>query len=168
MDERELVDLLRRYGPLLRYVIAPILPNPQDQEDCLSETALRVWERSGQFDPARGSWTAWLTAVARNTALDHARRQARRHAVGQVEEHMPSPEPTPEEAVLLRERQEAVRRALERLSGSDRALFYRKYYYRQSTAQIAAELGLSQRAVEGRLYRLKKRLRTLLGGEEHG
>lgn len=168
MDERELVDLLRRYGPLLRYVIAPILPNPQDQEDCLSETALRVWERSGQFEPARGSWTAWLTAVARNTALDYARRQARRHTVGQVEEHMPSPEPTPEEAVLLRERQEAVRRALERLPGSDQALFYRKYYYRQSTAQIAAELGLSQRAVEGRLYRLKKRLRTLLGGEEHG
>ena len=88
MDERELVDLLR-------YVIAPILPNPQDQEDCLSETALRVWERSGQFEPARGSWTAWLTAVARNTALDYARRQARRHTVGQVEEHMPSPEPTP-------------------------------------------------------------------------
>ena len=116
----------------------------------------------------RGSWTAWLTAVARNTALDYARGQARRHIVGQVEEHMPSPEPTPEEAVLLRERQEAVRRALERLPGSHRALFYRKYYYRQSTAQIAAELGLSQRAVEGRLYRLKKRLRTLLGGEEHG
>lgn len=168
MDEREMVDLLRRYGPLLRYVIAPILPNPQDQEDCLSETALRVWEKSGQFDPARGSWTAWLTAVARNTALDYARRQARRHIVGKVEENMPSPEPTPEEAVLLQERQEEVRRALERLPGGDRALFYRKYYYRQSTAQIAAELGLSQRAVEGRLYRLKKRLRTLLGGEERG
>lgn len=168
MDEREMVDLLRRYGPLLRYVIAPILPNPQDQEDCLSETALRVWEKSGQFDPARGSWTAWLTAVARNTALDYARRQARRHIVGKVEENMPSPEPTPEEAVLLQERQEAVRRALERLPGGDRALFYRKYYYRQSTPQIAAELGLSQRAVEGRLYRLKKRLRTLLGGEERG
>ena len=168
MDEREMVDLLRRYGPLLRYVIAPILPNPQDQEDCLSETALRVWEKSGQFDPARGSWTAWLTAVARNTALDYARRQARRNIVGKVEENMPSPEPTPEEAVLLRERQEEVRLALERLPGGDRALFYRKYYYRQSTAQIAAELGLSQRAVEGRLYRLKKRLRTLLGGEERG
>ena len=38
----------------------------------------------------------------------------------------------------------------------------------QSTAQIAAEPGLSERAVEGRLYRLKKRLRAMLGGEYDG
>ncbi|MFR0796033.1 MAG: sigma factor-like helix-turn-helix DNA-binding protein [Oscillospiraceae bacterium] len=44
-------------------------------------------------------------------------------------------------------------------------MFYRKYYYLQSTAQIAAELGMTERAVEGRLYRLKKRLRTMLGGD---
>ena len=168
MDEKELVDLLRRYGPLLRYVIAPILSNPQDREDCLSEVVLRAWEKSGQFDESRGSWTAWLTAVARNTALDHARKQARRNTAGEMKENMPSPEPTPEETVLCRERQEAVRRALEGLSGGERALFYRKYYYRQSTAQIAAELGLTERAVEGRLYRLKKRLRAQLGGEERG
>lgn len=49
----------------------------------------------------------------------------------------------------------------------DRALLYRKYYYLQSTAQIAAELGMTARAVEGRLYRLKKQLRRMLGGEGH-
>ena len=27
------------------------------------------------------------------------------------------------------------------------------------------ELGMTERAVEGRLYRLKKRLRTMLGGD---
>lgn len=57
------------------------------------------------------------------------------------------------------------REIVELLSIGDRALFYRKYYYRQPTAQIAAELGMSERAVEGRLYRLKKQLRRLLGGE---
>lgn len=78
---------------------------------------------------------------------------------------MPSPEPTPEEALLKKERQEALSAALNRLSYKDRLLFYRKYYYRQSTAQIAAELGMTERAVEGKLYRLKKQLRKSLGGE---
>ena len=89
MDEREIIDLLlrreeegmdqllRHYGPLLKYVIAPILADPQDREDCISETAMRVWEKIGQFDGERGSWAAWLTAVARNTALNHARRRDR-------------------------------------------------------------------------------------------
>ena len=49
----------------------------------------------------------------------------------------------------------------------ERQIFYRKYYYRQATAQIAAEMGLTQRAVEGRLYRIKKNLRDKLGGEGH-
>ena len=35
----------------------------------------------------------------------------------------------------------------------------------QSTEQIARELSLTPRAVEGRLYRLKKVLRRQLGGE---
>ncbi|WP_417176253.1 sigma factor-like helix-turn-helix DNA-binding protein [Anaerotignum sp.] len=35
----------------------------------------------------------------------------------------------------------------------------------QSTAQIARELGMTERAVEGKLYRLKKKLRNLLGGD---
>ena len=95
-DERGMEALLLHYGPLMRYIIAPILPDPQDREECLSEVSMRVWSRIAQFD---------------------------------------------------------------------RALFYRKYYYLQSTAQIAAELGMTERAVEGRLYRLKKRLRTMLGGD---
>jgi len=46
-------------------------------------------------------------------------------------------------------------------------LFYRKYYYLQPTAQIASEMGMTERAVEGKLYRLKKQLRKMLGGEVH-
>jgi len=34
--------------------------------------------------------------------------------------------------------------------------------------EAAAELGMTERAVEGKLYRLKRRLRKLLGGEQDG
>ena len=172
MDERELTALLRRgdqrgmelllwhYGPLMKYVITPILPDPRDREDCPSEAALRVWEHIGQFDGQRGSWRAWLTAVTRNAALNHAR-----HGGGEeLDERLPAPEPGPEETLLRRERQAATRDVLARLHATDRALLYRKYYYQQSTAQIAAELATTERVVEGRIYRLKKHLRILLAG----
>ena len=61
----------------------------------------------------------------------------------------------------------ALAAALMQLSFQDRTLFYRKYYYLQPTAQIAAELGMTERAVEGKLYRIKKRLRDRLGGVIH-
>ena len=152
-DERGMEALLLHYGPLMRYIIAPILPDPQDREECLSEVSMRVWSRIAQFDPARGSWNAWLTAVTRSTALNYQRSAARHGGTQTLPEGAPSPEASPEEALIQAE--------------NDRALFYRKYYYLQSTAQIASELGMTARAVEGRLYRLKKQLRRMLGGEGH-
>lgn len=163
-NEQGMDALLLHYGPLMRYIIAPILQNPQDREDCLSEVLMRVWEKIGQFDGEKGSFRAWLTAITRNTALNHARK-ASGSSAEELSESTPSPDPTPEETLLKKERQEALKTALNRLSYKDRLLFYRKYYYRQSTAQIAAELGMTERAVEGKLYRVKKQLRKSLGGE---
>ena len=74
-DERGAEALLRHYAPLMRYIIAPIVSDAQDREECLSDAALRVWEKFGTYDPARGSWTAWLTALTRNTALNRARKK---------------------------------------------------------------------------------------------
>lgn len=164
-DQRGLEELLLHYSPLIRYVLSPILSDPRDREECVSEVALKVWDKIETFVPARGSWTAWLTAVARNAALNRLRKSGEGH--GELTEDIPSPEPTPEELVVKQERQNALTEALKKLSTRERTLFYRKYYYLQSTAQIASELGMTERAVEGRLYRIRQRLRKALGGEEH-
>ena len=71
----------------------------------------------------------------------------------------------PPDEVLRRERQAKLRAAIAGLPVYERELFYRKYYYCQSTAQMAAELSLTERAVEGRLYRLRQTLRQQLGGD---
>ena len=72
---------------------------------------------------------------------------------------------TPEEAVLRQEWTERLQKAIAALSTTDQRLFYRRYYYLQPIAQIAAEMGMTERAAEGRLYRLRQRLRRELGGD---
>ncbi len=166
-NENGLDALLKHYGPLMRYIIAPILHNPQDQEECLLEVANRIWDKIELFNGQRGSWNAWITTIARNTALNFIRNSSDGNSNERIPENTPSLDPTPEEVILKQEQQAAVHRALQQLSSKDRLLFYRKYYYLQSTAQIASELGMTERAVEGKLYRLKKRLRKMLGGEGH-
>lgn len=106
-DERGMEALLLHYGPLMRYIIAPILPDPQDREECLSEVSMRVWSRIAQFDPARGSWNAWLTAVTRSTALNYQRSAARHGGTQTLPEGAPSPEASPEEALIQAERRAA-------------------------------------------------------------
>ena len=157
--------LLAQYGPLLRYVIGGILRDPQDAEDCFSEVSLALWQKLDSFSPEKGALAAFLTAVSRNTALNHLKARQRREAHLTEAETEPVHRQTPEDELLRRERAERLRAAIAGLDQGDRKLFYRKYYYLQSTVQMAAELGLTERAVEGRLYRLRKRLQRELGGD---
>jgi len=158
------LELLRlHYGPLIRYIITPILPDERDREETLSDVLLRVWDRIGQYDPALGSWTGWLSVIARNAAVDRARALPPRPK--ELTPDIPAPDSDPEQALLRRERREQLHRAVNALPREEQTLFYRKYYYRQSTAQIAAECGTTVRAIEGRLYRIKQKLRKTLGGD---
>lgn len=157
--------LLRQYGPLMHYVAGGVLRDPQDTEDCCAEASLLVWQHLEEFDSARGSLTAWLTALTRNTALNHLKARQRRQAHLAEPETEPAHHDTPEEAVLRQERAERLQAVIARLGSQDKQLFYRRYYYLQPIAQIAAEMGMTERAAEGRLYRLRQRLRRELGGD---
>lgn len=152
------------YTPLLRYIIAPILDDERDREECLSDVLLRVWDAIGAFDPKRAALTTWLTHLARNAALNRRRDNQRRREGGSLEETVPDSADGPEQSLLRAEAAQALWAAVGRLDRRDRELFLRKYYYYQPTAQIAAESGLTLRAVEGRLYRVRSRLREELGG----
>lgn len=162
----EIEALLERHGPMMAYVVRGILSDPHEQEECLAQVRARVWERWESYDREKASPATWLTALCRNAAYDRLRTQARqRERAGTLDETMASPAPGPEEVLLQKERLETLSRLLSAMSAGDRALFYRKYYYLQSTEQMAAELGTTARAVEGRLYRIRKKLQKQMGGE---
>ncbi len=158
-------ELISHYGPLMQYVIRPIVINEQDREECLSEAVMRVLDKIHLYDEDRGGWAAWITSVTRSVALNKRRSSKATHEEVEVTDETPSLDPSPEELLLQRERRRELRNAVEQLSQRDRVIFFRKYYYLQTTAQIASEIGMTERAIEGRLYRIKKRLRKLLGGD---
>ena len=120
MQERKIIALLRERGragaarpagtrwAAVRYVIVPILRDPQEREECLSEVTMRVWEKIDTFQEERGSRNGWLTALTRHAALNHARRISRHGGAEALSEDPPSPELTPEEVLLRQERQTAL------------------------------------------------------------
>lgn len=166
-NEIGLSELIKHYEPLIKYIIAPILPNFQDREDCLSEISIRIWNKIDTYDSARGSLSVWITTISRNTALNYKRKALHYHNDEEINSSIPSNEPSPEDEVIRREKQAELNKALLQLSSKEKLLFYRKYYYLQSIAQIASETGMTEREVEGKLYRLKIKLRKILGGENN-
>ncbi len=74
-EQSGLEELSRRYGPLMRYILSPILPDEQDREECLADVVLLVWERVDAYSPDRGAFSTWLTALTRNAAISRARKR---------------------------------------------------------------------------------------------
>lgn len=166
-EQQGMDELLCHYGPMIRYIIAGILPQQTDREECLNDVCMQIWNHIHTFDPTKGRLSTWLTAIARNAARNRLRVQQRQQGrEEEIDPTMPDPAPGPEEQALRKERAERIRDAVRQLSPAEQTLFYRKYYYLQSTERIAAEMGLTPRGVEGRLRRLRLRLRKLLGGEQ--
>lgn len=165
-DARGMESLIQKYGRLLRYVIGGILQNIQDAEDCYNDVCLSLWQKAGSYSSEMATLATWLTAVARNAARNMQKSLSRREKhEGATLENEFLGEHSPEETVLRAETQSRLQAVIYTLDKFEWILFYRKYYYMQSTQQIAAELGMSERAVEGRLYRLRKRLQKELGGD---
>ena len=157
--------LLGRYGGLLRYVIGGVLPHKQEAEDCFGDVCLQLWEKAALYDPEKGALAPWLTALARNAALTRL-KQSRRHQARQENQPPPAGPESPEEAAARKDQTRRLKQAVAKMDWLDQQLFWRKYYYLQSLAQMAAELGITQRAAEGRLYRLRRRLKQELGGDQ--
>lgn len=119
MDDAELVralleqrdgaldELQTAYGPLLRYIIAPILPDPLDREECLSDVLMQVWQSIGSYKPEVAALSTWLAALARNAALNRRRANARRQTVP-LNETVPDPAGGPEQAALRAELANAI------------------------------------------------------------
>ncbi len=117
------------------------------------ETALRKWRR---FDAGRGTPRAWLLAIARSTALDWFRADARRR---KREERAEAASPRPEIVEPFGEGlSPALEESLRSLSGLEREVVALRVVLDLDGEQTARVLGISPTAVSTRLHRALAKL----------
>lgn len=166
-NENAASELINNYGPMIRYIISPILSDKREREECFNDVVMRAVEKIESYSEAKGSFKSWLSVLTRNTALNRARKLRNEPDTQSIAANMAAFKDNPEEELIKSETLRKLELIVQNLSPRDKMLFYRKFYYCQPISQIAAEMGMTQRAAEGRLYRLKKKLREELGGENH-
>lgn len=76
-DRGALARVYQRTSPKLFGVVLRIVRDRQAAEDVLQDVYLKIWRSADAFDPRRASPITWLCAIARNTAIDLRRRNAR-------------------------------------------------------------------------------------------
>ncbi len=135
-----------------------------DLYDLLAELFGRAFSRIAGFEVESGSrYVSYLYAIARNLATDRARERGRRPELVPLDEAWDEPDhstPGPVQTVLWREDVAEIRRALERLSPSDREIILLSYDRELSCREIQQIMHKpSVSAVTTHLSKAMKRLR---------
>jgi len=170
-QDAALNDLMDRHGGKLFHYLIRCLQDEDDAADLAQETFVRVYQQRAKFDPGQ-KFSTWLYAIASNLVKDRYRYRTRhpqvpldaekRAARGDFGENQAGHEPLPDQTLEAEERAEAVRRAVAGLPEQLRTPLVLSEYEELSHAEIGAILSCSAKAVETRLYRAHKLLRTAL------
>lgn len=72
-DTKALRYLYEDFSPALYGTILRIVQTEPIAEEVLQETFVKIWQRSEQYDPERGSLFTWMLQIARNLAIDTTR-----------------------------------------------------------------------------------------------
>ena len=120
-DRQAWEALVREYSGLVWAITRAHRLGDADAADVSQATWLRLIEHLGRIDdPARVG--AWLATTARRECLRVLRRAQRQVLLGDEEPVHAEAGPSADEAVLRRERSQALWRGFSRLRGSDRWL----------------------------------------------
>jgi RNA polymerase sigma-70 factor (ECF subfamily) len=72
-------ELYRQHARRLFNLVLRMIGSADEAEDLLQEVFLQAWRRAPEYDPQRGSFSAWIFTIARNRRIDAMRRG--RHAI---------------------------------------------------------------------------------------
>ena len=169
-DERALGELYDRHGSTVYALARAIVGERADTEEVVADAFDQAWRTAGQFDPARGSVTAWLATITRTRALDLVRARGRRskilaRAAQESDAGVAAPlaaSDAPDRDVERQEARQLVKQSLGKLPEPQRRVIELAYFGGLSHSEIAAELKEPLGTVKTRLRAGMEKLRDAL------
>lgn len=162
-DENAIQQTQLKYGDYCAKVTAQILKDPLDREECWNETLLKVWNAIPPQRPK--NFKLYLAAAARNAAFCRYRSQTTQKRGGvEVDAALEeldgciSSAQNVEDRLFVKELGEAINQFLDGLPTRERSIFLRRYFFTESTKEIAQRYQLRESNVLMILSRTRKKL----------
>jgi RNA polymerase sigma-70 factor (ECF subfamily) len=163
-DERAIEALYERYAGPLYSLAYQVTGGDRFAQDVVQEVFVAVWKNAGRFDPARGSLSSWLFALARHKAIDLVRKEAnvRRHTT-EVDLELEEATDDVDQEAWLRVRRDAVRAAMAELPEAQRTALELAFFGGLTHVEVSETLGIPLGTAKTRIRTALLRLRDILG-----
>lgn len=147
------------FDRLYQFLLLVTRGNEPEARDALQETLLRVIRYARKFDDEEIFWS-WLKTVARSAARDAGRKQNRYlNLLQKFALHSATQSPPAADHHSLGD---LLEESLAELPVRDRELIKAKYLDGASVRDLASNSGLTEKAIESLLLRLRKRIREFI------
>lgn len=162
-NEKALQYFIDHYGWIVKSIICEKLRGyEQEQEECMNDVFLAIWENVSHYDSERAAFTTWVSAVTRYRILNYRRRIQN---AGWVED-IDNVEPVGDMDVSVQffeEEKEEFQSLLYGLSEENQEIFMRLFWEEQEHSEISREMNIPKDKLYNRISRGKKRLRNTIG-----
>ena len=172
-------ELVGRYQRRAVRIAFHYLRDAADADEAVQDAFVKAYLHFGTFREEL-PFEVWFTRILINGCLDRIKARNRRErwllpmgarggdtAQPDVSpaERMASTGPSPEDALLTRERRREIAAALAKLPERQRAVFVLSHVEGCTSREVSALTGLNESTVRVHLFRAIRKLRTLLGGD---
>jgi len=156
-DKAAFAVLFRHFAPRIKAFLMKSGASAALAEECAQDVMATLWQKAGQFDPARASVATWVFTIARNRRIDALRRSRRPEP--EALDWGPDSEPDQAEVYEMAQENRRLGAALATLPDKQRVLIERAYYGDLSHSEIADETGLPLGTIKSRIRLALDRLR---------
>ena len=177
-DDRRLVELtlagdhtafeylFNRYRDAIRRLFLQRSTPPEDTDDLLQETFIKVYANLHRYSPEY-TFGQWLYTIAKNTHIDFERKRQEDISIDSKFSAPASSAPSPEESLINTQQRSQTERYIERLPQQYRRLFVMRFIDDFSYEEIAEKLHMPMGTVKTRIHRARERMcRFIIEGEK--
>ena len=159
-----IVDLQQRRAARIAY---HYLRDPDEVDDAVQDAFLKAFVHLPSFREDL-FFELWFTRILVNSCLDRLKSRTRRtrwlipNREGVVSDGPPSNEPSPETALLAKERRTQLEAAIDLLPTRQRTAVILVYLEGRPSREVGAVMGLNESTVRVHLFRAVRKLRSIL------
>lgn len=167
-DETTFRQIYDEVFPILMKVAYHVTYNIDVAEDICQDAFIRFYDKDMVF-PSVEDAKFWLIRVTKNLSINHVKKKAREAAsIEKIKKAPQGENPFRDGAseLLLKESQQAVRKAVASLPEMYRMVIVLKEYAGLDYKQIGKVMGITESNVKVRVHRARRELETILGQEE--
>ena len=169
-SEMAIIVIKEKYGRYCYQIAWNILENEQDVEEVLSDLWLHVWNSIPPQEPY--AMRSFLAKITQNLAFDRYRKETAikrggtqlRLVMEELESCIPV-DNSPEKVFDAKQLSYLIHSFVQNLSERDRSIFLRRYFYVNSTTEIAKKYQIKESCVLTVLSRTRKKLKIYLRKE---